>query len=37
MFGMEGEVDPVRHLIGAASLWGGNLRRMPSTSTSRQF
>lgn len=24
MFGPEGQVDPVRHLIGAASAWGGN-------------
>ena len=24
MFGPRGEVDPVRHLIGAASAWGGN-------------
>src|SRR5579871_3175952 len=24
MFGPKGEVDPVRHLIGAASAWGGN-------------
>ena len=24
MFGPQGEVDPVRHLIGAASAWGGN-------------
>ncbi len=23
-FGVKGEVDPVRHLIGAASAWGGN-------------
>ena len=24
MFGARGEVDPVRHLIGSASAWGGN-------------
>ena len=24
MFGKKGEVDPVRHLIGSASAWGGN-------------
>jgi hypothetical protein len=24
MFGAKGEVDPVRHLLGAASAWGGN-------------
>jgi len=24
MFGPRGDVDPVRHLIGTASLWGGN-------------
>jgi hypothetical protein len=24
MFGTKGEVDPVRHLIGSASAWGGN-------------
>jgi hypothetical protein len=24
MFGARGQVDPVRHLIGAASAWGGN-------------
>jgi hypothetical protein len=24
MFGPKGEVDPVRHLIGAAAAWGGN-------------
>jgi hypothetical protein len=24
MFGTAGEVDPIRHLVGAASLWGGN-------------
>lgn len=24
MFGAKGEVDPVRHLIGSASAWGGN-------------
>ena len=24
MFGPRGEVDPIRHLIGAASAWGGN-------------
>ena len=24
MFGSKGQVDPVRHLIGAASAWGGN-------------
>ncbi|WP_394561126.1 DUF1254 domain-containing protein [Aquipseudomonas alcaligenes] len=24
MFGLRGEVDPVRHLIGSASAWGGN-------------
>ena len=24
MFGPKGEVDPVRHLIGSASAWGGN-------------
>jgi len=24
MFGAKGEVDPVRHLIGAATAWGGN-------------
>ena len=29
------EVDPVRHLIGAAAAWGGNPTRMRSTSTSR--
>jgi hypothetical protein len=23
-FGTKDEVDPVRHLIGAASAWGGN-------------
>ncbi|WP_259613976.1 DUF1254 domain-containing protein [Microbacterium paraoxydans] len=27
MFGARGEVDPVRHLIGSASAWGGNPRR----------
>ena len=24
MFGLRGQVDPVRHLIGSASAWGGN-------------
>jgi hypothetical protein len=24
MFGKKGEVDPIRHLIGSASAWGGN-------------
>ena len=24
MFGKKGEVDPVRHLVGSASAWGGN-------------
>jgi hypothetical protein len=24
MFGAKGQVDPVRHLIGSASAWGGN-------------
>ena len=24
MFGPRGGVDPLRHLIGAASAWGGN-------------
>jgi hypothetical protein len=24
MFGAKSEVDPVRHLIGSASAWGGN-------------
>lgn len=24
MFGVKGEVDPIRHLLGAASGWGGN-------------
>jgi hypothetical protein len=24
MFGLKGAIDPVRHLIGAASAWGGN-------------
>jgi hypothetical protein len=24
MFGSRGQIDPVRHLIGAASAWGGN-------------
>jgi hypothetical protein len=27
MFGARGEVDPVRHLIGSASAWGGNPER----------
>ncbi len=27
MFGTRAEVDPVRHLIGAASAWGGNSDR----------
>ena len=27
MFGTRTEVDPIRHLIGAASAWGGNPRR----------
>jgi hypothetical protein len=27
MFGTKSEVDPVRHLIGTASLWGGNPER----------
>jgi hypothetical protein len=27
MFGPKGEVDPVRHLIGSASAWGGNPER----------
>jgi len=35
-FGAKGEVDPVRHLIGAAAAWGGNPPRTPSISTSRR-
>jgi len=31
-FGAKGEVDPVRHLIGAAAAWGGNPPRTPSIS-----
>jgi hypothetical protein len=27
MFGSKGEVDPVRHLIGIAGLWGGNTEK----------
>src|SRR5882757_1674861 len=27
MFGTRAEVDPIRHLIGAASAWGGNPRK----------
>ncbi|HUJ46844.1 MAG TPA: DUF1254 domain-containing protein [Rhizomicrobium sp.] len=27
MFGARGEVDPVRHLIGIAGLWGGNTEK----------
>jgi len=31
MFGTKDQVDPVRRLIGAASVWGGNLRARPGT------
>jgi hypothetical protein len=27
MFGSKGEVDPIRHLIGIAGLWGGNTEK----------
>jgi hypothetical protein len=27
MFGAKGQVDPVRHLVGAATSWGGNLEK----------
>ena len=43
MFGPKGEVDPVRHLIGSASAWGGNPERdalylnvTPSITTARR-
>jgi hypothetical protein len=35
-FGSRSEVDPVRHLIGSAILWGGFPRKTPSISISRR-